>query len=547
MVYDGMMMQSVSSKLRSTINKGRINRIYCLSKHEILMTIRSQSRNHKLLISIHPVYARVQLTHCSYPTPDFPNALTMLLRKHLEGSYIINIEQIGLERIIHIECIGRNDFGDQVKYHMYIEIMGNHSNFILTYDDGKIVDCLKRVSPSMSKRILQPGAIYELPPLIEKQNPYEVSNSLIKGFMKAYQGFSPELSNEVELRISKGESFETILNTLKESDKIYIHKINDKDYFHIIPLTHISNDFKEYDLFDGLDKHYYKIDEKDRIKQQTQDLNKYINNEYKRNVNKLHKLEQTLFESENSEELRIKGELLYTSLDLVKKGMTSITLINYYDNEPITIELDVRLSPKENAKKYFQRYNKAKNSIKYLNEQIEKTQQEIDYFDSLLVSMEHADYYDAIEIKEELEDLGYIKKKKDKQLKKKNKPHIDTFITKDAITIYVGKNNIQNDYLTFDLASRDDMWFHVKDMPGSHVVVHSQNLDEYTIRLAAKIAAHYSKGKNSSSVPVNYTKIRTLKKIKGNIPGKVLLDHYKTIYIDPDDTFFEEVTRKEKS
>lgn len=544
MVYDGMMMSRVTSQLNKEILKGRINKIYSISKNEILMTVRSNGKNKKLLISIHPMYARLQITSLNYPTPDFPNALTMLLRKHLEGGYIFNIEQIQLERIVHLEVSGRNELGDSVVYHIYIEIMGKHSNFILTYDDGKIIDCLKRISPSVSSRILQPGAIYNLPPLIKKTNPFENNLMVSDNFTKVYQGFSPELSNEVEYRMNHGENFHDIMNMIKNSNKLYIHKMNDKEFYHVLPLTHINSSYQEYELSEGLDKHFDLIDQKDRIKQQTSDLSKYIQNEYTKNVNKLNKLEKTLFESQNSEEFKLKGELLYSSLYLVEKGMKSVDVENYYDGSIVTIELDEKLDGKGNAKKYFQKYNKAKNSIAFINEQIEKTKDEIQYFDSLIVSMENATYYDALEIKDELENLGYLKKKKVKQLpKKKNKPHIETYSTKDNIIIYIGKNNIQNDYLTFHLANKNDTWFHVKDMPGSHVVVHSDTLDEYTIRLASKIAAYYSKGKKSSSVPVNYTLVKTLKKPSGKKPGQVILDHYKTIYIDPDEDFLNEITK----
>ena len=258
----------------------------------------------------------------------------------------------------------------------------------------------------------------------------------------------------------------------------------------------------------------------------------------------MNKLEKTLFDSQNSDEYRIKGDLLFAHLHLIEKGQKEIIVDNYYDNTKMIIELDERYDGKTNAKRYYNKYQKAKNSLHYLHEQIALTKDEITYFDSLMTLMENATYYDALEIKEELENLGYLKKKKTKQLnKKKNKFHIETYLTKDNIKIYVGKNNLQNDYLTFKLASRFDIWFHVKDMPGSHIVVHSENLDEYTIRLASKMAAYFSKGKHSSSVPVNYTQIRTLKKPHNSKPGRVILDHYQTIYIDPDDTFFNEISK----
>ncbi len=545
MAYDGIMMSRVVEQLSKEMNRGRINKIYQISQYELLIHIRSQSQNKKLLISIHPMYARVQLTHLSYPTPQTPNALTMLLRKHLEGAYLESIEQIQLDRIIDMTFVGTNELKDIVKFHVYIEIMGKHSNVIITYDNQKIIDCLKRISPAMnSQRILQPGAIYQFPPMIDKINPFENEYQENDNLTKIYQGFSPELSREVLYRINNGENFHEIMNQIKLSSSLYLHKYNDKEYFHIIELTHLHCPYQSYDLFDGLDKHFDLIDQKDRIKQQTSDLGKFIQNEYHKNILKLNKLEKTLFDSQNSDEYRIKGDLLFAHLHLIEKGQKEIIVDNYYDNTKMIIELDERYDGKTNAKRYYNKYQKAKNSLHYLHEQIALTKDEITYFDSLMTLMENATYYDALEIKEELENLGYLKKKKTKQLnKKKNKFHIETYLTKDNIKIYVGKNNLQNDYLTFKLASRFDIWFHVKDMPGSHIVVHSENLDEYTIRLASKMAAYFSKGKHSSSVPVNYTQIRTLKKPHNSKPGRVILDHYQTIYIDPDDTFFNEISK----
>ncbi len=225
--------------------------------------------------------------------------------------------------------------------------------------------------------------------------------------------------------------------------------------------------------------------------------------------------------------------------------MKHIELDNYYDNTKIMIDLDEKLSPKANAQKYYNKYQKAKNSINVLNEQINLTKKEIEYFDSLLTLMDNASYYDALEIKEELENLGYLKKKKKiNSIRKNKKPAFETYYTKDGIEICIGKNNLQNDYLTFKHAHRYDTWFHVKDMPGSHVIVKGDQLDEYTIRLASNIAAYFSKGKNSSSVPVNYTLVKTLKKPNAAKPGQVILDKYKTIYIDPDASCLKELRKK---
>lgn len=544
MAYDGIMMSRVVKEYQQQILRGRISKIYQISQYELVMNIRSHSKNYKLFISIHPMYARTQLTSLTYPTPANPNAYTMLMRKHLEGAYIESIEQVQFDRIIDITCVGTNELKDIVKYHLFIEIMGKHSNVTLTHENLKIIDCLKRISPAMNtQRILQPGATYQLPPLLDKKNPFESDYQVCDNLTKVYQGFSPELSREVLYRIDHGEEFSKIMQTIRDSKTLYIHN-NPTESFHLIPLTHLDCEYTSYELFDGLDKRYDLIDQKDRIKQQTSDLQKFIQNEYTKNVTKLNKLEKELFDCQNSDEYRIKGDLLFANIHLLQKGLTSITVDNYYDNTKMTIELDERYDGKTNAKRYYNKYQKAKNALRYLNEQITLTKEEITYFDSLIALMENANYYDALEMKEELENLGYLKKKKSKTpTKKKNKFHVETYVTKDNITIYVGKNNLQNDYLTFKMASRFDMWFHVKDMPGSHVVVHSENLDEYTIRLASKMAAYFSKGKHSSSVPVNYTQVKTLKKPHSHKPGQVILDHYQTIYIDPDNSFFDEITK----
>lgn len=546
MAYDGIMMHQVKKSLIDTIQSGRINKIYQISKYELLFQVRANRKNYQLLISSHPMYARVQLTSLTYPTPEAPNPLTMLFRKLLEGGYIKEIEQIDLDRILKITFACHNELGDAIEYILYIEIMGKHSNIILVGKNNKIIDCIKHISPSMNtERFLQPGALYQLPPMVEKLNPFTSDFVEDIQLTKIYQGMAPILSKEILYRIDQGEDFKEIMKQIDKSQDLYITKINDKEYFHVIEFTHLQGITTKYALFDGLDLHFNEIDQKERIKQQTSNLLKFIQNEYQKNTTKLKKLKATLEDSENSDDYRIKGDLLYASLHLMQKGMISVEVDNYYDNTKMKITLDPKLDPKANAQKYYQKYQKAKNSIDVLHQQIELTEKEIDYFDSLITAMSQASYYDALEIKEELENEGYLKKKKQRNtIRKKKIPQFQKYLTKDGIEIDIGKNNLQNDYLTFKYAHRYDMWFHAKDMPGSHVIVKAQDLDEYTIRLAAKIAAYYSKGKNSSSVPVNYTLVKTLKKPTGSKPGKVILDNYKTIYIDPDDEFLKELTQK---
>ena len=547
MSFDGIVTKCVIKHLAQDLYGGKVNKIYQVSKYELLVLIRANYKNVKLLLSCHPNNARINLTNEDYPTPLTPSQLTMTFRKHLEGAFIREVKQLDYERICEIAFLGRNELGDDVTYRLIIEIMGKHSNIVLLKHDGTIIDALKRISPAISTvRIIQPGFQYSYPPLFnEKKNPLEFKKDAYEKMYLDYAGLSPLLCRELCFRESMKEDVSQIIPQALESDTLYLSKHEGKEDYHVMPLTHFSGETKSFPLFEGLDVFYKEKDENDRIKQQTSDLSHFLKAELTKNQSKLSKLEQELFDSTNSDELKLKGELLYSNLHLIEKGMACITVDNYYDNTKLTIELDARLDGKNNAKKYFQRYQKAKNAIRYLNEQIALSREEIDYFDTLLEQMNHAGFYDALEMKEELENLGYIKKKKAKEQKrKKQSPHFDTFIAKDNTLIYVGKNNLQNDYLTFKFAKRQHYWFHVKDMPGSHVIVACDNPNEYLIRLAANLAALYSKARNSSSVPVNYTKIQSLKKAPGSHLGKVILSHYKTIYIDPNKAILNQIEKK---
>lgn len=547
MSFDGFLMHRVIEKLNEELMHGKVNRIYQVSKYELLFQIRANRKNVKLLISCHPSYARLNLTSHDYPTPTTPSQLTMTFRKHLEGSFIKDIRQIGYERICEIDFFGRNELGDDTMFTLYIEIMGKHSNIVLCKENNVIIDALKRINPSMSTvRIIQPGFTYDYPPLFkDKKDPLSIESPTYEKMYMDYAGLSPLLCKELVYRETRNEDVSQLINEISKSDWMYISSNGQKEDYHLLPLDHFQSSSKAYPIFEGLDAFYKEKDEHDRIKQQTSDLQHFLKNELDKNQIKLQKLSQELYDSTNCEDLKLKGELLYAYLHLVQKGMQQVTVENYYDNSLLTIPLDPRLDGKANAKRYFTRYTKAKNAIVYLNEQIEKTKNEIEYFDTLLNQMEHASFYDAIEMKEELENLGYIKKKKKNEVKRKNKvPHFETYIALDGTPIYIGKNNLQNDYLTFKYAKKNYYWFHVKDMPGSHVIVAHENPDEYLIRLAANLAALYSKANHSSSVPINYTKIQSLKKAPGSMLGKVILNHYKTIYIDPDSSVLETLKKQ---
>lgn len=558
MAFDGVFTHFIIKELKKNIEKGKINKVYQISSWELLFNIRANRTNQKLLISIHPNYARAHLTNMVYTYPKEPPMFCMLLRKHLEGGIITNISQKDNDRIIIITIEHVNEIGDKTNKLLIIELMGKHSNIILiNKDDNKIIDSIKRVSPFQNTvRTLQPGASYEYPPCKDKLNPFLAtkdniqsnlklpSDNLSKQLVNMFEGLSPELAKEIIFRAEFNQNPLILSNVFND---IFNNQINptivsddNKEYFHIIPLYSINKNCRYYNnLSDMLDRFFFGKDQRDRIKQQSNDLGKFIKNELDKNKKKIYKLENDLHNAENADYYKLCGELITANIYKVEKGMNNVTVQNYYskNNEEINISLDPLLTPTQNFQKYFQKYQKAKKSIDHIYKQMELTQEEIKYFDTLHEQMKTANIHDALEIREELELSGYLKKQQTK--KRKNvKPKYSTYLSPDGVEILVGKNNMQNDYLTHKLAKRNETWMHAKDIPGSHIVIKNEdNLSEDTIRTAAQLAAYFSKARQSSSVPVDYTKVKHVKKIPGGKLGFVSYDNQKTIYIDPDEEF----------
>ncbi|MGL4335535.1 MAG: Rqc2 family fibronectin-binding protein [Turicibacter sp.] len=565
MSFDGLMTHCVSTQLKEQLVGGRINKIYQLSNHEILMQIRAQGKNQKLLISTHSTYARIQLTHQDYQYPDEPPMFCMFLRKHIDGGIIYNVEQINDDRIIKFTIRHINELGDQSIKFIYVEIMGKHSNIVLTDPTHRILDTIKHVSPLLNRyRSLQPGASYILPPPQTKEDAslvtFERFNELIcddmrydKQLVQAFKGFSPLIAKEIVYR-SDSDSLKDLYNSVKNvMDEIKTKPnphviLGAKEFFYMIPLHHIEGELLPLKTLSQMfDRYYFGKDERDRIKQQFQDIERFIRQEYDKNVKKMLKLEEDLDNSEKADEYKIKGELIFANLHKITRGQKFVVAQNFYSEnlEDLTISLEPNLSPSDNAQKYFQRYNKAKNAVKYILEQMEITEREIAYFETLLIQMETANFKDATEMKEELESTGYLRKRQSKKRKSNGKPNIEKYLSPDQVEIFIGKNNLQNDYLTHKFARRNEWWFHAKDMPGSHVLVRSEDLElsEATIRCAAQLASYYSKGRQSSSVPVDYTRVRQVKKIPAAHLGFVTYEHQKTIYIDPDEGYIMNLTK----
>lgn len=561
MSFDGMFTYAMLQELKANLETGRINKIHQPFSNELIFQVRTSGVNRKLLISAHPSYARVHFTNEAYGNPAEPPMFCMLLRKHLEGSIIEKVSQHELDRILIIETKGRNEIGDLIEKQLIIEIMGRHSNIILIDKDKNIIiDSIKHIPMALNRhRTILPGHPYVLPPEQQKSDPLEAteetilkkvdfnSGKLAGQLVQAFEGISPLLANEIvhqagiANRSSLPKAFMDTMARIRARQFIPSLITNEgKDYFYMIPLSHLKGENQTFDsISELLDRFYYGKAERDRVKQQANDLLQFISTEKKKNEKKIKKLEQTLKDAEKAQQYQLYGELLTANMHSMKQGDKEIEVINYYDENggTIVIPLDPQKSPSQNSQTYFQKYQKAKNSVAIVEEQIEKAREEISYFDGLMQQMESASPKDIAEIREELMEEGYVRSRKGKQQKKNKpqKPVLEQYKSSDGTEILVGKNNKQNEYLTNRFAARDDIWLHTKDIPGSHVVIRSQTPSDETILEAAHLAAYFSKAKSSSAVPVDYTKIRHVKKPSGSKPGFVIYDNQQTLYVTPDE------------
>lgn len=561
MSFDGLFSRAITHEFSSLLKGGRINKIHQPFKNEIVLIIRANGKNHKLLLSVHPNYARAQLTGDTYENPSEPPMFCMLLRKHLEGFILEDIHQVGLDRIIIFEVKGRNEIGDVSYKQLIVEIMGRHSNIVLVDKTRNIIlDSIKHVSFAVNThRAIMPGQEYVFPPQQNKLNPLEATEEdilrnidfnggkLDKQIVERFAGISPLFAKEIIFqtglanRISLPKAFVSMLHKVKEN--LYQPTITvkeNKESFYLFPLEHLNGENKSYpSLSELLDRFYFGKAERDRVKQQGNDLERFIINEKEKNEKKIKKLLATVKEAENADQYQLFGELLTANMYAVEKGMKEIVVINYYDENggTIKIPLNPQKSPSENAQRYFSRYQKAKTAFVMANEQLEKAKEEVAYFDSLLQQVETASTKDIAEIREELVEGGYLRdrQKKGNKNNKNTKPLLEKYVASDGTEILVGKNNKQNDYLTNKLAGKDEIWLHTKDIPGSHVVIRDKAPSEETILEAAQLAAYFSKARNSSSVPVDLTQIRHVKKPSGAKPGYVIYENQQTVYVTPDE------------
>ncbi len=533
MSFDGLFLNKVVTELQ-ILCSGKITKIYQLSKFDFLFTIRAFNKNYNLYYNMTPNSSRIQLTELDYERPKTPSSFTMFLRKHLEGAIIKSINQNGSDRVCYFELSKTNELGFLETKYLIFEIMGRYSNLVITNSEYKVIDSFKHINPfDNANRTVIPGCKYDFP-TSSKINAFDAVDENIYDdptlLVQKYEGISKVSSTEiVQRKISLHEFINldiTPTSTISNKSQSYYY----------VDLTHKEGPKTQYNsIAHLLDTYFHEKDQIVRNSQKSDDLNKFISSKISRNDRKIKKFSEDLLKANNAEDYKIIGDLIYANMHLINKGDKSITVLNYYTNKEQTITLDKRLSAQKNGEKYYKSYTKLKKSITHINNQIEIAKEENEYLTIIKEQIANATLEDLDEIRTELENSRLISKRS--KPTKRKKVMYKIFKSDDGTSIFVGKNNIQNEYLTHKNALPNEVWVHIKDSPSSHIII-KQNLEDVsddTLRLAANICAYYSKHRHSSSVPVDYTKARFVKKIPGKRNCFVTYKNHKTIYIDPDE------------
>ena len=541
MSFDGFFLHHITEELRQELLYGRIQKINQPFEQELVLQIRSKRQNHKLLLSAHPVFGRIQLTNTSFENPAVPNTFIMVMRKYLQGATIESIEQIDNDRVLEISVSNKNEIGDSVAATLVIEIMGKHSNIILMDKaSGNIIEAIKHVGFSQnSYRTILPGSTYVTPPQTGSRNPFTISDGKLfeilqtedlsaRSLQKLFQGLGRDTAAELSQRLTsdKLKIFRAFFTSSTQAT------LTSKSFTPIL----FADSQKEFpSLSQLLDAFYQDKAERDRVNQQASELIHRVENELEKNRKKLTKQEQELVATENAEEFRQKGELLTTFLHQVPNNQDQVELDNYYTSEKITIVLDKALTPNQNAQRYFKKYQKLKEAVKHLTGLIEETKETIQYLESVETALSQANLTEITEIREELIQTGFIRRRQREKIQKRKKP--EKYLSTDGQTIIlVGRNNLQNDELTFKMAKKEELWFHAKDIPGSHVVITGNLHPSDDVKTdAAELAAYFSKARLSNLVQVDMIEVKKLNKPTGGKPGFVTYTGQKTLRVTPDE------------
>ncbi len=584
MSFDGIVTRSVVSELNSKLVGGRIDKIYQQEKDELLLQIYSKGTNYRLLMSASSNNPRLHITGSSKSNPLSPPMFCMLLRKHLSGSIILDIRQHHLDRVVIFTITGKDELGHPTQRDLIIEIMGKHSNIILIDKESKrIIDSIKRIPAEISRvRQILPGFSYSYIESENKEDPLNLSRDIFyeqlentsgsqkifKFLYQSFTGLSPLAGREI-CSISGLEPDRVILSLEnKEKEQLYnsmnnfMIKVKNQEFepvyilgddnldvvaFYAFPLTQYSglNQIYSDSVSQMLEIVYRSKDTNDRVKQKSASLRKALGTKLERAQNKLSKQKEELLLSKDREKYKIYADLLQSNLYRINRGSDHVILENFYDEDlkELRVPLDPKLSPAENAQRYYKKYGKLKTANQLLLEQIPETEAEISYIEHVLVSLDNAtDVKELDEIKDELIIEGYIQRRSMKNRSKKEKVAGPlSFTSSDGFEILVGRNNRQNELLTMKTAKKEDIWLHTKGIPGSHVIIRTegQSVPDRTLSEAGVLAAYYSKGRNSGSVEVDYTEKRYVRKPKNGKTGLVVYDNQKTLVVNPSPSIVE--------
>ncbi|WP_159561077.1 NFACT family protein [Streptococcus halichoeri] len=539
MSFDGFFLHHLTKELKNQLLFGRIQKVNQPFERELVLTIRNHRQNYKLLLCAHPVFGRVQVTKADFNNPAVPNTFTMLMRKYLQGALIESINQVDNDRILEIGLSNKDEIGDAVQARLIVEIMGKHSNIILLdRASGKIIESIKHVGFSQNTyRTILPGSDYIAPPPTKGQNPFSISDQALFEILQTESLTPKNLQQHFQgLGLDTAEALSQVLASerLKAFRAFFARQTSPcltEKGFAPIQLPDARQDFSS--LSELLDHYYQDKAEKDRIQQQASDLLHRVQAELDKNIKKLKKQEDELKATEDAESYRQKGELLTTFLHQVPNNKDQVDLPNYYTNTRLTIALDKALTPSQNAQRYFKRYQKLKEAVKHLKGLIQDTKQSIAYLESVDYNLSQAGMDEIEDIREELVEAGLLKQRTRDKRQKRKKP--ETYLASDGQTlILVGRNNLQNDALTFKMAKKGELWFHAKDIPGSHVII-KDNLDpsDEVKTDAAELAAYFSKARLSNLVPVDMIEAKKLHKPSGAKPGFVTYTGQKTLRVTP--------------
>ena len=556
MAFDGIVTRAMVRELQDRILLGKIEKVYQPEADELVFHIHTKNGNVKLLASVGSAHARVCFITENPVNPPAPLAFCMLLRKHLQGGRITEITQKDSERIIEISLETLNELGFTMSKKLIFEIMGKHSNIVLVdIASGKIIDSIKRVSFDVNRvRQILPGMIYQYPPAQDKIPFLEISAEQLealpadgKAILRSVGGIAPAFAEELALRagVQRSGYLSDVLAAIESPNhadaRVYLDESGAPIDFYPVALSELEESCTVQhfgDLSSAMEFYFGKKESSNQGRQKSHDLIRSVNALLDKMYLKKKRLSEDLLKAENSEDLRLYGELLTANIHLIQPGMKSVEVTNYYDGSTLTIPLDVKLSPSKNAQHYFKKYGKSKTAIKEKQIQLDENEAEIKYLESVLSFLENTDDVAEIEsIRAELVETGYIRRRRQAGgfKEKKYKPVPYRYTLSNGMSVLVGRNNKENDILTFKTAGNKDLWLHTKDIPGSHVIVQSggAELDEEAVWEAAAIAAYHSKARTSENVPVDYVQIKYVKKPAGAKPGMVIFTNNRTVYVNP--------------